>query len=61
MTKVLSILEFVAQTRAIDRDLEQLFGTNGHDSAIVAKACQLVQKKAKAAIGQEHGRVDNRG
>jgi hypothetical protein len=48
MPGVFSILEFVAELKAIDHDLEAL------GPKIVEKACQIVQKKAKAAIGKEH-------
>jgi hypothetical protein len=48
MTGVFSILGFVAELKACERDLERL------GPAIVEKACQIIQKKAKAAIGKEH-------
>jgi phage gpG-like protein len=48
MTKIFSLLDFVAEIRAIQRDLEAT------GPMIIEKACQIVQKKAKAAIGVEH-------
>src|SRR6266850_4404652 len=48
MPGVFSILGFVAELKAIDHDLEAL------GPKIVERACQIVQKKAKAAIGKEH-------
>jgi phage gpG-like protein len=54
MTKLLDLVGFAAELGAINRDLEVLFGAHGHNSAIVEKACQIVQKKAKAAIGKTH-------
>jgi hypothetical protein len=48
MTGVMSILEFVAQTKAIEHDLHEL------GPAIVARACELVAKQAKRAIGKTH-------
>jgi phage gpG-like protein len=44
----MSILEFVAELPAIERDLE------ASGPKIVEQACKIVQKKAKAAIGKEH-------
>jgi phage gpG-like protein len=46
--KVFDLIGFAAQMRAVDHDLEAL------GPKIVERACQIVQKKAKAAIGQEH-------
>jgi hypothetical protein len=46
--KTFSILEFVAQIPAIERDIQ------ASGPMIVERACQIVQKKAKAAIGKEH-------
>jgi hypothetical protein len=51
--KTFDLLSFVAELHAIDRDLEALCGAHGN-SPIVERACQIVQKKAKAAIGHEH-------
>jgi hypothetical protein len=48
MPGVFSILGFVAELKAIDHDLEAL------GPKIVERACQIIQKKAKAAIGREH-------
>ena len=46
MTGVMSILEFVAKTKAIDRDLKEV----GH--AIVARACEMVYAEARRVIGE---------
>jgi phage gpG-like protein len=54
MTQTFTLLGFVAQLHAVDRDLEELCGAHGHNSAIVEKACQIIQKKAKSAIGKTH-------
>jgi hypothetical protein len=48
MTDVFTILGFVAELKACERDLEAL------GPKIVERACQIVQKKAKATIGHEH-------
>jgi hypothetical protein len=48
MTKVFSILEFLAEIPAIEHDL------HASGPMIVEQACKIVQKKAKAAIGKEH-------
>jgi hypothetical protein len=48
LTKVFSLLGFIAEIPAIQRDLE------ASGPKIIEKACQIVQKRAKAAIGQEH-------
>jgi len=48
MTKLFSLLEFVAELPAIERDLE------ASGPKIIERACQIVQKKAKAAIGKDH-------
>lgn len=48
MSGVYSILGFAAELKAIDHDLEAL------GPKIIERACQIVQKKAKAAIGKEH-------
>src|SRR2546429_278281 len=47
-TKLFDLVGFAAELKAIDRDLEAL------ELKIVERACQIVQKKAKAAIGHEH-------
>jgi hypothetical protein len=47
-----SILSFVAQLHAVERDLGELMGEHGHNSAIVAKACEIVAKKARSKIGK---------
>jgi hypothetical protein len=46
--KTFTILEFLAEIPAIDRDL------HATGPMIVEKACKIVQAKAKAAIGREH-------
>jgi HK97 gp10 family phage protein len=46
--KTFSILEFLAEIPAIERDL------HAAGPKIVEAACKIVQKKAKAAIGKEH-------
>jgi HK97 gp10 family phage protein len=48
MTKFFSLLEFVAEIPAIERDVHAVF------PMIVEKICKIVQKQAKAAIGKEH-------
>jgi hypothetical protein len=48
MTKLFSLLEFIAEIPAIERDLA------ASGPKIVERACQIVQAKAKAAIGREH-------
>jgi hypothetical protein len=48
MTKVFSLLGFIAELPAIERDLHEA------GPKIIERACQIVQKKAKAAIGKEH-------
>src|SRR5580704_13717634 len=48
MSELFTLLEFAAELKAIDRDLEAL------GPKIIERACQIVQKKAKAAIGKEH-------
>ncbi|PAY05443.1 hypothetical protein CK489_29100 [Bradyrhizobium sp. UFLA03-84] len=48
MTKVFDILGFVAELHAIDRDMHEL------GPVIIRKACQMVQRRAKAAIGRGH-------
>jgi hypothetical protein len=46
--KVFDLIGFAAQMRAVDHDLEAL------GPKIVERACQIIQKKAKAAIGKDH-------
>jgi hypothetical protein len=48
VTKVFSILEFLAEIPAIERDL------HASGPKIIEQACKIVQAKAKAAIGKEH-------
>ncbi len=48
MTKVFSLLGFLAEPPAIERDL------HASGPKIVEEACKIVQKKAKAAIGKNH-------
>jgi hypothetical protein len=48
MTKVFSLLGFIAELPAIERDLE------ASGPKIVEQACKIIQKKAKAAIGKDH-------
>jgi phage gpG-like protein len=48
MTKVFSLLGFIAELPAIERDL------HASGPKIIEQACKIVQKKAKAAIGKEH-------
>jgi hypothetical protein len=48
MTKLFNLLEFVAELPAIERDIL------ASGPKIIERACQIVQKKAKAAIGREH-------
>lgn len=46
--KVFSLLGFIAELPAIERDL------HASGPKIVEEACKIVQKKAKAAIGKKH-------
>src|ERR1035437_9761524 len=48
MTKLFSLLGFIAELPAIERDI--------HESGpkIIERACQIIQKKAKAARGKNH-------
>jgi HK97 gp10 family phage protein len=46
--KVFDLLGFIAELPAIERDLE------ASGPKIIERACQIVQKKAKAAIGKNH-------
>src|ERR1017187_4460494 len=46
MAGVMSILEFVAKTKAIEHDMHEL------GPAIVARACQMVCDEAKRVIGE---------
>ena len=48
MTKFFDLLGFVAELPAIERDL------HAAGPKIIERACQIVQKKAKAAIGKDH-------
>jgi len=48
MTKAFTLLGFVAELPMIERDL------HASGPKIVERACQIVQKKAKAAIGKGH-------
>jgi hypothetical protein len=48
MTKVFSLLGFIAELPAIERDL------HAAGPKIIEQACKIIQKKAKAAIGKEH-------
>src|SRR5882724_7536891 len=48
MTGVYSILGFAAELRAIEHDFEAL------GPKVIERACQIIQKKAKATIGHEH-------
>ena len=48
MTGVFTLLGFVAELKTIEHDMEEL------PRAIVAKACAMIAKQAKAQIGQEH-------
>jgi phage gpG-like protein len=48
MTGVFSILGFAAKLGAIDRDLHEV------GPAIIARACELVARQAKRAIGKQH-------
>jgi HK97 gp10 family phage protein len=47
-TKVFSLLEFIAEIPAIQRDL------HASGPKIVEEACKIVQRKAKAAVGKQH-------
>jgi phage gpG-like protein len=46
MTGVMSILEFVAKTKAIEHDLKKV------EHAIIARACEMVCAEAKRVIGE---------
>jgi hypothetical protein len=46
--KMFDLLGFIAELPAIERDLE------ASGPKIIERACQIVQKKAKAAIGKNH-------
>jgi phage gpG-like protein len=48
VTKVFDLIGFAAELKAIDHDLNEL------GPAIVERACRIVQKQAKNAIGREH-------
>src|SRR5271165_5330605 len=43
-----SLLGFIAELKMIERDMEEL------PKVIVARACAMIQKQAKAQIGHEH-------
>jgi hypothetical protein len=49
MTQEFSLLGFVAHLRAVDRDLHEV------GPAIVARACEMVARAAKKAIGRQDG------
>jgi hypothetical protein len=48
VTKVFSLLQFIAELPAIERDV------HASGPKIVEQACKIIQRKAKAAIGKEH-------
>lgn len=48
MSGVYSILGFVAQLKTIERDMDEV------GPAIIARACEMVAKQAKSAIGKQH-------
>ena len=48
MPQEFSLLGFVAQLHTIDRDLHEV------GPAIIARACEMVAKQAKSAIGKTH-------
>jgi hypothetical protein len=48
MTKFFTLLEAAAEFEAVGRDVDAL------GPHIIERACKIVQKKAKAAIGREH-------
>jgi hypothetical protein len=48
MPGVIPLLEFVAMLPAIERDIQAA------GPKIIERACQIVQKRAKANIGKEH-------
>jgi hypothetical protein len=48
MTQMFDLLGFVAQLKTIDRDLTEV------GPAILARACEMVAKAAREAIGKEH-------
>jgi hypothetical protein len=48
MTKLFTLLEFAAVLPAIERDL------HAAGPKIIERACRIVQKRAKAAIGRDH-------
>jgi hypothetical protein len=47
-TKLFDLVGFAAELKAIEHDFEAL------GPKIIERACQIVQKKAKTAIGKEH-------
>ena len=48
MSQLFDLIGFAAELKAIDRDLEAM------GPKIIERACQIVQKKARSAIGREH-------
>jgi hypothetical protein len=48
MTKVFSLLGFIAELPALERDL------HASGPKIIEQACKIIQKQAKSAIGREH-------
>jgi hypothetical protein len=48
VTKVFDLLGFIAELPAIERDL------HATGPMIIKRACEIVEKKAKSAIGKEH-------
>ncbi len=48
MSQFFDLISFAAELKAIDHDLEAL------GPHIVERACQIIQKKARATIGHEH-------
>ena len=48
MTKMFDLLDFIAELPEIERDLEAA------GPKIIKRACEIVEKKAKAAIAREH-------
>jgi hypothetical protein len=53
--KTMDLLAFATlEIPAIERDLQELFGGHGHNSRIVEKACDIVARRARRSIGQEH-------
>ena len=48
MTEIFTLVGFAAKLGAIDRDLHEV------GPAIIARACELVARQAKRAIGKQH-------